>query len=50
LLLEKIAESISKKPLFSLSIQNTGGKVLAISFDGMLYAYFGSKEAKKYPT
>jgi hypothetical protein len=43
------AESTSKGPQFSLSVQNTGGKVLAISFDGTLYAYFGLSEVKKYP-
>jgi len=44
------AESVSKDPQFSLSVQSTGGKALAILLDGRLYAYFGLIEAKKYPT
>jgi hypothetical protein len=44
------AESVSKEPQFSLSVQSTGGKALSISLDGSIYAFFGLIEAKKYPT
>jgi hypothetical protein len=47
---EIFAESLSQRPQFYLTMQNTGGKVLAVSFDGTLYAHFGLIEAKKYPT
>lgn len=43
------AESVSREPQFALSVKSTGGKVLSISFNGNLYAYFGLNEAKKYP-
>lgn len=44
------AESLGKEPQFSLSMKSTGGRVLSISFNGSLYAFFGLNEAKKYPT
>jgi hypothetical protein len=44
------AESVSRDPQFSLSVQSTGGKALTVLLDGTLYAYFGLIEAKKYPT
>jgi hypothetical protein len=46
---EIFAESTSKSPQFSLAVRDTGGKALSISFDGMIYAFFGVNEAKKYP-
>jgi hypothetical protein len=44
------AVSVSQKPQFNLTMQKTGKIVLTVSFEGSLYAYFGFKEAKKYPT
>jgi len=33
-----------------LSIKSTGGKAFSISLNGILYAFFGLNEVKKYPT
>ncbi len=44
------AESFAQSPQFSLIMQNTRGKVLAVLLVGTLYAYFGLNEARKYPT
>jgi hypothetical protein len=42
------AESRSRYPGFYL--KSIDGKVLAVSFSGMLYAHFGSNEVDKYPS
>lgn len=44
------AKSLSQRPQFYLTMQKTDKKVLAVTFDGSLYAHFGLNEAKKYPT
>jgi hypothetical protein len=42
------AESLSRDPQFYL--KSIDGKVLAVYFSGRLYAHFGSKEVRKYPS
>ena len=44
------AKSRSKDPQFCLSVKSTGGKAFSVSLNGILYAYFGLNEVKKYPT
>jgi hypothetical protein len=44
------AESKSQNPQFNLTMKKTGSKVLSVSLNGTLYAYFGLSEGWRYPT